>query len=130
MRSWLIALLLVAVAPSLIRAQGPTAAWPDTTTRVMAPFLASKRDPLLGEDKVHHAMLSAFLAAAGYYLAKEEANYRKGPAVSFAACFSLSFGVGKELYDKRSQRGHASFADLVADVAGVALGLALFAGYF
>ncbi len=76
MRSWLIALLLVAVTPSWMRAQGPTEAAPDTTTRVMAPLLTAKRDPLVGEDKVHHALLSAFIATAGYYMAKEEASWR------------------------------------------------------
>jgi len=129
MRFWAIGVLLVVAAPSLW-AQGHAFAQGDTTSKGMTPILLPKRDPLVGEDKAHHALLSAFLAAAGYYLAKEEAGCRKGQAVTLAAGFSLSFGVGKEVYDKRSGRGHASFVDLVADVVGVAFGLALFAGHF
>ncbi len=129
MRTWTAALVLaLAAMPLLAQLAGPAPV--DTVRTSRAPLAMVKRDPLLGQDKVHHALVSAFLAAAGYYLARDEAGWTKGQAITFAASFSLSWGVGKEIYDKRSGRGHASVADLVADVAGIALGLALFAGHF
>ena len=39
------------------------------------------------------------------------------------ASFSFSIGLGKELYDKKSGRGTASWKDVVADVVGIAVGL-------
>lgn len=130
MRLWHVAIvIMIAFAQPLIAQPRPTAA-KDSVGQGSVGVSKQKRDPLLGEDKVHHALVSAFLAAAGYYVARDEAGLPKGRAVTLATSFSLSWGVAKEVYDKRSGRGHASVADLVADVAGIALGLALFAGHF
>ncbi|MCR4438638.1 MAG: hypothetical protein QHJ34_05130 [bacterium] len=130
MRCWLTTVLFLLSIAAPMRAQGLQSTASDTATKPAAMLTMPMRDSLLGEDKAHHALLSVFLAAAGYYLARDEASWSKKSSVAFAAGFSFSFGVGKEVYDKRSGRGHASIGDLVADVAGLAFGLALFAGHF
>lgn len=130
MRSWLMTGVLLLSAAATLGAQQLQSASSDTATKAAVALTMPMRDSLLGEDKAHHALLSAFLAAAGYYLARDEASWSKRSSVAFAAGLSFSFGVGKELYDKRSGRGQASVADLLADIAGLAFGLALFAGHF
>ncbi|MDZ7271032.1 MAG: hypothetical protein ONB17_05405 [candidate division KSB1 bacterium] len=130
MRLWLVLGLVGVVSVSPLLAQAALTAAGDTLAKPPVRVTVLKRDPLLGEDKVHHALVSAFLAVAAYYGAHDESRWSRGHALVFATSFSLSWGVGKEIYDKRSGRGHASVADLVADVAGTALGLALFAGQF
>ncbi|MBC7187320.1 MAG: hypothetical protein H5U38_09830 [Calditrichaeota bacterium] len=129
MRSWLLTGVLLLGAAATVGAQGLQSVSSDTVAKPAVRTMPM-RDSLLGEDKAHHALLSAFLAAAGYYLARDEASWSKKSSVAFAAGFSFSFGVAKEVYDKRSRRGQASVADLVADIAGLAFGLALFAGHF
>jgi uncharacterized protein YfiM (DUF2279 family) len=39
--------------------------------------------------------------------------------------FSFSLGLLKEVYDKVSKKGTASFKDITADVAGIGFGIAL-----
>lgn len=86
-----------------------------------------KKDPLLGEDKVHHLLASAYLAAVGYYLGRIEASWSQEKAIVFAAGFSFSFGLAKEIYDQKSAKGRASLTDLVADICGIALGILIIA---
>lgn len=40
---------------------------------------------------------------------------------NFGSSVPLGFGVGKEIYDRKSKKGHASFKDLVADILGIGL---------
>ena len=90
--------------------------------------LRKERDSMLGKDKIAHAMASAYLAAVGYYLAREEASWSHERSLGFAVGFSLSFGVSKEIYDKYDINGTSSWRDMVANVCGIALGLLIISG--
>lgn len=40
-----------------------------------------------------------------------------------AAILTLAIGVGKEVYDKVSGKGHAEWKDLLADLVGILIGV-------
>lgn len=80
-------------------------------------------DRWLAKDKADHLIVSAFLAGAGYYLAREEMGQSRDSAANLAVAFSLTAGLGKEIRDELRRSGGASFKDLAADAAGVILGV-------
>lgn len=82
------------------------------------------QDNWTGKDKAQHYFSSAVLAAAGSEISQHQ-NHSHGQNLRFDFLFSLSFGVGKELYDSRSAGSGWSWKDLSWDVAGAASGIAL-----
>jgi len=76
-------------------------------------------------DKGDHFLVSAFLTGAGYYAARSELNASDPASLNLAAGFSLSMGIGKEVYDKYKRGGLFSWKDLGADVLGIGLGYLL-----
>jgi Na+-translocating ferredoxin:NAD+ oxidoreductase RnfD subunit len=68
---------------------------------------------LLCEDKLKHVVVSAIMAVVLNLLLPWWV----------AGLLTLAIGVGKEVYDKVSGKGHAEWEDLVADVVGVVIGL-------
>lgn len=70
-------------------------------------------------------MVSAFLTGFSYYAMKQEFAQTPATASVSAMSFSLSAGVAKEIYDAVSGKGMPSCKDIVADVAGVAVGFLL-----
>jgi len=82
-----------------------------------------QRDAWLGQDKVHHFMASAFLTGFSYYAFRQEFDQNKNFSNQAAITTALTFGVGKEMYDKFSGRGTPSTKDLIADVAGIVCGI-------
>jgi len=82
-----------------------------------------KIDPWFGKDKFDHFLLSAFLVNLMYYSLRNHPSIRPSQARLFSASISLGFGVGKELWDKKSKKGFPSYRDFVADLLGVGLGL-------
>ncbi|MCK5739814.1 hypothetical protein KAH55_11555 [bacterium] len=91
---------------------------------VRPPVITLK--PLVGKDKYDHFISSAFLTAAGYCLLRNRCEISHQNALVYSAGISLSFGIGKEVYDKLSQKGHPSWRDIFADIAGLALGLGVY----
>lgn len=68
---------------------------------------------LLCEDKLKHIVVSAIIAVAlNLFL-----------PWWVAGLLTLAIGVGKEVYDKVSGKGHAEWEDLVADLIGVVIGI-------
>ena len=88
--------------------------------------LLPHRDSLIGEDKVDHFLVSAYIAAFTYYILKEEVSTSHQTAAIIGASFSFSIGLGKELNDKRHGKGTASLKDILANVAGITVGLLIF----
>ena len=82
-------------------------------------------DKWFGEDKAHHFMVSAFLTGAGYYMARQEVGMSQDNANVAGIGVSLSFGIAKEVYDGVSGKGNVSLQDVVADVAGIVLGVVI-----
>lgn len=91
---------------------------------VRPPVIVVK--PLLGKDKFDHFIGSAFFTAAGYCLLRNRCEISHQNALVYSAGISMSFGISKEVYDKLSQKGHPSWRDIFADIAGLALGIGVY----
>ena len=91
---------------------------------VQPPVLEMK--PVFGKDKYDHFIGSAFITAAGYCVLRNKCEMSHQNALVYSAGISLSFGIGKEVYDILSQKGHPSWRDLLADIAGLALGIGVY----
>ena len=75
--------------------------------------MMSLLESLLLEDKLKHIVVSAIIAVAlNLFL-----PWWVAAGVTFA------IGVGKEVYDKVSGKGHPEWKDLVADVVGIIIGV-------
>jgi putative lipoprotein len=80
-------------------------------------------DRWLGRDKLYHFTASALIQSATHSLLRANGlPYRD--AAWTAAGVTLSIGVGKELWDRRTG-GDVSAKDLVADAAGTGAGAVL-----
>ncbi|MDQ6886605.1 MAG: hypothetical protein M3068_04860 [Gemmatimonadota bacterium] len=79
---------------------------------------ASAPDRWFAPDKVQHFFMSAFIQSVGY-AGLRTLNVSHGGALAGASAVTLTFGVGKELHDRRGAEGFG-VRDLVADVAGAA----------
>ena len=67
----------------------------------------------LTEDKLKHIVVSAIIAVTlNLFL-----------PWWVAATLTLAIGVGKEVYDKVSGKGHAEWMDLLADLVGILIGV-------
>ncbi len=106
----------------LARGQDSTRAIPDSTVGVRQKL---SRDLWLGKDKFDHALASAGLAAAQFYVLYQEFELSDRRSRQIAAGSTLAIGVAKEIYDKISRRGMSSWKDLLADLAGVALAIGI-----
>lgn len=84
------------------------------------------RGRMFTADKGHHLAVSAAIYAVSFYALRQEMNASQPTAVQASVGIALSFGIGKEVYDRFSPHGSVSWRDLLADLAGVALAAALF----
>jgi uncharacterized protein YfiM (DUF2279 family) len=80
------------------------------------------RDSWFSPDKLDHLLFSATLAGSGF-LALKVTGSTESDALLLSASSVTSLGLVKEIVDLVRPRGHASWKDLVADLAGVALGV-------
>lgn len=70
---------------------------------------------LLREDKLKHIVVSAIIAVAlNLFL-----------PWWVTGLITLAIGVGKEVYDKVSGKGHPEWKDLAADLVGIVVGLSI-----
>ncbi len=82
-------------------------------------------DRWVGEDKLEHAFVSAFLLGATYFLSHYEFGISKDNANKLGIGISISAGISKELYDQKT-KGRMSLKDVCADLAGVIIGILIF----
>ena len=82
-------------------------------------------DSWFSRDKAHHFLTSAFLTTAGYYHSRELNNFSNFKSQQNGVCFSLSLGLIKEIRDGMQKNNSFSWKDFVADILGIAVGLAL-----
>ena len=80
-------------------------------------------DPWTGRDKFDHFWVSGVISSATTAIAKDQ-DIDDSDQFAVAMGVTLSFGVSKEAYDIRVQRGW-SWKDIVWDIAGALTGFAL-----
>lgn len=85
----------------------------------------TNKDEWLGNDKVAHFTISLFLSAISYKMYHDNYYNDKNPSILFSGGFVFTLGLGKEFYDKRRPNGRFSYKDLIADAAGIGIGLIL-----
>lgn len=82
-------------------------------------------DAWVGQDKIKHFAVSAGLSAAAAQSLHGN-NMPKSNRAHAAIGFSVSVGLGKELYDARAQGSGFSWKDLAYDVGGAIAGYQLY----
>jgi len=83
-------------------------------------------DSWVSTDKYHHALVSTFIMSSLYFFERENLNISNQAAISVSVSTTMAIGLGKELLDKRSRHGVASYKDLIADLIGIGVGYLLF----
>jgi len=81
----------------------------------------SPKDSWFGKDKVQHVFGSAFITGLGFLMFREPLNRSENTALYSGSSVAFGLGVSKELYDRKSKKGRASYKDLVADLLGIGL---------
>lgn len=106
----------------------PPAVAQDADSSAAAPLVmrSAGHDPLLGADKFSHLTASAFVTSAQIFTLQHYGDVEEKRAVAIAATSTMVLGIAKEVYDKASGKGTASFKDMLANVAGIAVVVLLF----
>jgi uncharacterized protein YfiM (DUF2279 family) len=81
----------------------------------------SFHDKMFAVDKGHHFAASAMIVGLSFYSLHQEMNISRPLSTQASIGVAFSVGAAKEIYDGLSGKGSASFLDLAADVAGIAL---------
>ncbi len=93
---------------------------PDTLT---SNVTRSAHDRWFAPDKGHHFMASAFLTGFSSYAFRQEAGASERVSNRAAIGFAVSIGVVEEIYDGVRGKGTPGIKDIVADIAGIAVGI-------
>ncbi len=88
-------------------------------------FKITFSDSWFGRDKVHHFITSAFLSGVGYYFLHEEQKYSNKFSQQGGFGFSISLGLAKEVRDGFKPQNAFSVKDIIADILGTFVGIAL-----
>ncbi|KAA3661226.1 MAG: hypothetical protein DWQ10_05010 [Calditrichaeota bacterium] len=80
----------------------------------------------MGQDKYQHLVLSSFLVAGQMFVYREHAGLEQKKALQVSVATTAVLGVCKEVYDYTSKKGHPSLRDILADIAGIGVGIFLF----
>ena len=88
-------------------------------------FKITLSDSWFGRDKVHHFLTSALLSGVGYYFLREEQSYSNKFSKQGGFGFSISLGLAKEVRDGFKPQNAFSVKDLVADILGTLIGIAI-----
>lgn len=78
---------------------------------------------MLRLDKLKHFTFSLYLTTTSYYISNRIAGLNRSDAQYLSTGLTISLGIGKESHDRWWQNEVFSFPDIVADIAGTALGL-------
>jgi putative lipoprotein len=79
-------------------------------------------DKWIASDKLEHLGVSAFFSGVFYNMFHDFYNNDRESSKYLSATLTLSLGLGKEFYDKKTPQGRFSYKDFVADIAGIGLG--------
>ncbi len=84
---------------------------------------ANSGDQWFGKDKLKHAGVSAFYTIFSHKLLRHHFDMSKNDSVRLSVGFTLTLGLSKEYYDSKHPEETSSFKDIVADIAGIAVGI-------
>ncbi len=82
-------------------------------------------DRLFAPDKARHFMGSMMSTVFIYKTAEVHGNMDVKPGKSLATGITISLGILKEIWDGSKPRNHFSWKDLIADGAGIVVGLVI-----
>ncbi len=82
---------------------------------------AVARDSWFGIDKIKHFFMSAFIESVSYS-ALQAAHVKRRPALAGAIGVTATFGVAREIHDKRRAGNRFSYRDLTWDALGIGTG--------
>lgn len=82
---------------------------------------AVARDSWFGIDKIKHFFISAFIESISYS-ALQASGVKRRPALGTAIGVSATFGVAREIHDKRKPGNRFSYKDLSWDALGISVG--------
>jgi len=76
-----------------------------------------------GKDKLQHFLLSGVIAGFSYKICKDAFNKDKDTSLKFSFNFTLSLGIGKEIYDQTKPEKNFCIKDIVFDILGAGFGI-------
>ncbi len=121
-------LLIVVTAPgfSQSRSSSDVRAVPSDSTRLHpSSTKPCFRDRFFAPDKARHFMFNVISTVFVGKFAGERMGWSDRQSKHAAVTISLGIGLLKEVRDSRQPNNRFSWKDLVADVAGIAVGVAL-----
>ena len=81
------------------------------------------KDPWIAYDKFLHFSVSASIVLSTQYTLEQKMNYNTDDAMFISVLVSSVNGIVKELWDNRQPNGFISKKDILANIAGVILGV-------
>ena len=81
------------------------------------------KDPWIAYDKFLHFSVSASIVLSTQYTLERKMNYKTEDAMFISVLVSSVNGILKELWDNRQPNGFISKKDILANIAGVILGV-------
>ena len=92
---------------------------------ISPPEAPSFIDKMTTPDKAQHFMGSLISTVLIYKICQDPFDMTKSNSKIYATGITLGLGVSKELYDHSRLKGLFSWRDLLADLAGIGVGLIL-----
>ena len=80
-------------------------------------------DPWIAYDKFLHFSVSASIVLSTQYTLVEKLDYNNNDAVYFSMLVSGINGMLKEIWDSKQPNGFISKKDIVANIAGIIIGV-------
>ena len=124
---YLLLLIFILYLPGSLFSQNPIESGTADTLRSPQKITQPQfnQDSFYAPDKVQHFLVSGVLTVFGTKLLQNDLNFSKSKGRNFSAGFTFSLGVLKELRDSRQKQNHFCWKDLIADMAGIGMGLVL-----
>jgi uncharacterized protein YfiM (DUF2279 family) len=86
---------------------------------------SSPKDEWIAPDKAKHLIASMIATVFSYNLSKSNFNLSEDNSKFIGVSFSLSLGIAKEIRDSFKENNFFSYKDLIADLAGIGIGMIL-----
>jgi uncharacterized protein YfiM (DUF2279 family) len=84
------------------------------------------KDSWFSRDKGQH-LTGSFISTGLIMMSSNRfLNTDKGKSKTVAVSFTLSLGLGKEIFDSQQHNNHFSYKDLTADLLGICLAILVF----